>query len=190
MKKKTKYNDSWIYIFLLSSFTILFDTLSNYNINIYNVTISSSYLLLPLIFYLQNIIFNKFSNKTNISSILISILSVFVFSIIMDFSLGKEIILKDLSLELVILMIASYINLLFFNYIKYETKEPYILILISYLLVNIIYHLIYVLFNINSIVFKYYFKEYILVIFIQFIIIIIISIIDKITIRKKKTKFR
>lgn len=186
MKNNKKYDDSWIYIFLLSSFTILFHSLSTINLNIYNISIKSSYLLLPLVFYLQNIIFNKFSNKTNIKSIIISILSVLLFTVIIDFSIGKELLLKELSIELLILLIASFINLLIFNFIKYETKEPYILILLSYLLVNIIYHLIYTLLNINTIILKYYYKEYILIIIIQFIIIIIISIIDLITIRKKK----
>ena len=183
---KEKYDDSLIYIILLSSFTILFSTLCHYKFNILNTTILSSFLLLPVIFYVQNIIFNKYSLKISILSIIISIISTIIFNIIMNFSIGKELLINVLSINTIILLITSFINLIMFSFIKYETKETYILVFISYLLIQIIYNLIYVIFNIDRIVLKDYYKEYLLVILIEFLIVVIISIIDKKTIRKQK----
>ena len=156
---KEKYDDSPIYILLLSSFTILFNTLSYHKFNILNTYIVSSSLLLPVIFYIQNIIFNKYSLKKNILSIIISVISTIIFNIIMNFSVGKDISSNIFTINIMILFISSFINLVIFNFIKYETKETYILVLISYLLVQIIYHLIYVIFNLDRIVLKNYLKN-------------------------------
>jgi len=186
-KTKNKNQDSLIYILLLSSFIILFNAIQTYNIDIYNITISSSYLLLPIIFYIQNIMFNKFSTINNIFSILVSMFLSLIFIYTMDFILEKTLIIEELPLEIIILMITSYINLLCFKTIRNRINEPYILILANYLLVNIIYHLVNIIFTIDNIVFKYYFKEYFLILFIQLLIIIIISAIDKETIIKKKS---
>lgn len=177
------YDDSWIYIFLLSSFTCLYDALSTHNITIYEETITLSLFILPIILLISNIINFKYDYKVSIKGTTISVVILFLLNIIIDFSLGNIFNYNNLIYEIIALFITEIINLVIYTFLFKHTNRGYILIVINYILDIIFYYFITTLFNLNEIVLKSFLKEYLIFIIVNTISIIIVSIFDKLLIR-------
>ena len=88
------YDDSWIYIFLLTSFTCLYDALSTQNITIQKELICLNIFVLPIILLVSNIINYKYDYKTSIKGTIISLIVLFILNVVIDFSLGNILIMK------------------------------------------------------------------------------------------------
>ena len=61
--KTTKYNDSWMYILLLSTIVILGESLKTYTFNLLGVNLTYVIFLLPFIFMVTNYITKKYGFK-------------------------------------------------------------------------------------------------------------------------------
>ena len=73
MKKKL-YDDSWMYILLLTTLIILTESIKGYTFKLLGYDISFSIILIPLIFIISNFITKKYSHKKTIFAISISTL--------------------------------------------------------------------------------------------------------------------
>ena len=60
-KTRTKYNDCWMYILLLSTLVILTESLKNFNFNIFQAEITYAIFLIPVIYAITNYITKKYS---------------------------------------------------------------------------------------------------------------------------------
>ena len=186
MKKKTPkvYDDSWIYIFLLSSFTCLYDALSTQNITIQKELICLNIFVLPIILLVSNIINYKYDYKKSIKGTIISLIVLFVLNVVIDFSLGNIFNYENLSYEMIALFITEIINLIIYTFLFKHTNRGYILITINYILDIIFYYFITTLFNLKEITLNTFLKDYFIFIIGNTLSIIIISIFDKLLIKK------
>lgn len=183
MKKNKKYNDTWIYTLLVSALTILYISIYNYKFTYYELSFPYSYLLIPIILYIINYLSNR-KVLNIILTILGSVIFTYLYNIILSFSLGMIIPIKELTIKLLPIFITEIINYLLFKYLHKNTKEGYILILLNYLFSFIIFIIIKSIIDINILVTSDYYLEYIINIIIVITEIIIISAIDKTYIRK------
>ena len=185
MKKKTPkvYDDSWIYIFLLSSFTCLYDALSTQNITIQKELICLNIFVLPIILLVSNIINYKYDYKKSIKGTIISLIVLFVLNVVIDFSLGNIFNYENLSYEMIALFITEIINLIIYTFLFKHTNRGYILITINYILDIIFYYFITTLFNLKEITLNTFLKDYFIFIIGNTLSIIIISIFDKLLIK-------
>lgn len=177
------YDDSWIYIFLLSSFTCLYDALSTQNITIKNELICLNLFVLPIILLVSNIINYKYDYKVSIKGIIISLIILFVINVIIDFSLGNIYNYENLFYEMIALFITEIINLIIYTFLFKHTNRGYILITINYILDIIFYYFITTLFNLKEIILNTFLKDYFIFIIGNTLSIIIISIFDKLLIK-------
>ena len=177
------YDDSWIYIFLLSSFTCLYDALSTQNITIQNELICLNLFVLPIILLVSNIINYKYDYKVSIKGIIISLIVLFVINVIIDFSLGNIYNYENLFYEMIALFITEIINLIIYTFLFKHTNRGYILITINYILDIIFYYFITTLFNLKEIILNTFLKDYFIFIIGNTLSIIIISIFDKLLIK-------
>ena len=177
------YDDSWIYIFLLSSFTCLYDALSTQNITIQNELICLNLFVLPIILLVSNIINYKYDYKTSIKGTIISLIVLFILNVIIDFSLGNIFNYENLSYEMIALFITEIINLIIYTFLFKHTNRGYILITINYILDIIFYYFITTLFNLKEITLNTFLKDYFIFIIGNTLSIIIISIFDKLLIK-------
>lgn len=189
MKKKIPkvYDDSWIYIFLLSSFTCLYDALSTQNITIHNELICLNLFVLPIILLVSNIINYKYDYKVSIKGTVISLIILFLINIIIDFSLGNTFSYNSLFYEMISLFITEIINLIIYTFLFKHTNRGYIIITINYILDIIFYYFISTIFSLNEIIIKTFIKEYLIFIIVNTLSIIIISIFDKLLIKNYET---
>ena len=84
---KDLYNDSWIYIMLLSTIVILTESLKNYTF-VLTTKITYAIFLIPVILLITNFITKKYGYKRSILAIAISTLSLIAFVAIMYFAIG------------------------------------------------------------------------------------------------------
>ena len=184
------YDDSWIYIFLLSSFTCLYDALSTQNITIQNELICLNLFVLPIILLVSNIINYKYDYKVSIKGIIISLIVLFVINVIIDFSLGNIYNYENLFYEMIALFITEIINLIIYTFLFKHTDRGYILITINYILDIIFYYFITTLFNLKEITLNTFLKDYFIFIIGNTLSIIIISIFDKLLIKNYESSKR
>lgn len=184
------YDDSWIYIFLLSSFTCLYDALSTQNITIQNELICLNLFVLPIILLVSNIINYKYDYKVSIKGIIISLIVLFVINVIIDFSLGNIYNYENLFYEMIALFITEIINLIIYTFLFKHTNRGYILITINYILDIIFYYFITTLFNLKEIILNTFLKDYFIFIIGNTLSIIIISIFDKLLIKNYESSKR
>ena len=179
MKKNKKLEgDKLVYTLLLSSFLILFITLNKYSFNLNETSISYSYLIVPIILLITNLIHNKFKDIEILNMILLSIVLVFVYVTVIDFSLQIPIIYNELLRPILSITMSIIINFILFKILS-KYRYLYGIIVINYLFGIITYDIIY-----NLIIININLYEYLYILIIQLLITIIISIFDK-----KKFKF-
>lgn len=174
-----KYNDSWIYIFLLSSLVILIESAKGYTLNIFNQNITSVIFLIPFVFAVTNYITKIYGFKKGINAIIISTLSLIAYILLMNFAIGKEFILNNLIGGLLGYIISQLVNILIYKFLLLNTDSPYLLILLNYIFAYIVFYMVYTLVKLNTIVAGEFWLPYFIVLFIQTIMSIVITIIDK-----------
>ena len=133
MKKKL-YDDSWMYILLLTTLIILTESIKGYTFKLLGYDISFSIILIPLIFIISNFITKKYSHKKTIFAISISTLCLILYLFIMCFAIGKEFIITDIIGDIGAYLAAQLINLILCTFLIYNTKPNAILIFSTYLL--------------------------------------------------------
>lgn len=172
-KNKEFYDDSWIYTLLLSSFTIFGIVLLKYKFNLLNQKVPYTVFVLPIIIYIENIIFKKHKNKL-LQSIIISGISPIIYEFIFSFIIRKQMIIY---VELIVIyLIVSIINYLLNKYIN---KNTYIISIIKSLLVIIIFYSLYIIVTINTFIMSNLLL-YLFIIGLDLLLIIFIYLIEKI----------
>lgn len=178
-KLEERYNDCWIYILLLTTLAILIQSVKTYTFNIYNTEIGYNIILLPGTYFIVNYICKKYDYKKSISAISISAVMMVCFIVVVNFALGKNIMLSRMTGDFCGYIVSHFINLLIYEFLLNNTRSPYYLIFLTYLFSLIIFHMIYTLIHLNLVILDGYWTKYFLTIAIEFIICIPIAFIDK-----------
>ena len=175
---KDMYNDSWIYIMLLSTIVILTESLKNYTF-LLTAKISYSIFLIPVILLITNYITKKYGYKRSLLAIAISTLSLIAFVAVMFFAIGINFTFSMVSGQVVGYLICQLVNLFIYCFLLNNTSSPYILVLINYLFALIAFYLAYTVMQANLVIGKDFWSGYFITLGIQLIEIIIITVIDK-----------
>lgn len=178
-KGRKKYNDSWMYIFLLSTIVILADSLKTYTFNIKDIAITYSIFLLPTIYFVSSYITKKYGYKKGLSSIIISSLSLIAFLLLMNFAIGRDMSFSSISGQLCGYIISQVVNITIYKFLLNNTTSPYILVFLNYVFSLIVYYMIYTLIHLDMIILDSFWTSYFIVLGIQSIIYIGLTIVDK-----------
>ena len=162
---------------------ILAESVKVYTFQIPKISINISYsiILIPIIYLILNYIIKKYGSKKAISSMCLGAVAVILFLSIMSFSLNQQFSFKVISGELCAYLISSMLNILIYNYLLNNTTLPWPIIVINYLCSCAVFHMFYTLIYLESVTTLSFWKEYFITILIEFVIILVLSIIDKIT---------
>ena len=179
MKKNKKENDVWIYALLLTTLSILVESLKTYTFKVAGVELTYSLFLLPLLYFLINIIAKKYDYKRSVASIAISGVVFVSFSFIIAYLIDGNYILRSLSGEFCAYVLSAFVNLTIYMFLLNNTESPRILIIINYLFSLIVYYMVYTLLCLNMVMFDNYWLGYFVTLGIQLVISIVLSIIDK-----------
>ena len=178
MKKKL-YDDSWMYILLLTTLIILTESIKGYTFKLLGYDISFSIILIPLIFIISNFITKKYSHKKTIFAISISTLCLILYLFIMCFAIGKEFIITDIIGDIGAYLAAQLINLILCTFLIYNTRPNAILIFSTYLLSLIIFYMVYTLVYLNTMLLDNYWQIYLISMGIDGLICIPLSTVDR-----------
>jgi uncharacterized PurR-regulated membrane protein YhhQ (DUF165 family) len=179
-KKKTNgYEDCYIYILLLTTLVILLKSLKTYTFNIFNIDLTYSLFLLPVVYLIVNYITKKYDYKKAIAAIAISGVISVCFTVLISFALGRQISLSSVSGEFCGYVISQFVNLTIYTFLLNNTKSPYFLIFLNYMFSLIVYYMFYTLIYLNMIILDNFWEGYLITIFIQTIICLVLAYIDK-----------
>ena len=183
-KKMTKeelqemYNDSWIYIMLLSTLVILTESLKNYTF-VFTTKITYSIFLIPVILLITNYITKKYGFKRSLLAIAISTLSLIAFVAIMYFAIGINFSFSIVSGQVVGYLVCQLVNLFIYCFLLNNTSSPYILVLINYIFALIAFYLAYTVMQADLVIGKDFWGGYFITLVIQLVEIIVITLFDK-----------
>lgn len=178
-KTRKKYNDSWMYILLLSTLVILTESVKTFNFSLFNVEITTAIFLIPLIYAITNYITKKYGFRRTLIGIVTSAISVVLFVLIMNFAIGKEMDFGSLSGGLLGYLISQLVNTMIYKFLLVNTNSPYILVLLNYIFGYIVFYMIYTIVHLDMIILDTFWKSYFIVLGIQAIMSIGLAVLDK-----------
>ncbi len=178
-KTRKKYNDSWMYILLLSTILILTESVKSFNFTFMNVELTFSLFLIPVIFWLTNYITKVYGFRRTLGAIIISIVSMIMFVILMSFAVGKTIDFSVLSGSILGYIISQLVNTMIYKFLLVNTNSPYILVLLNYIFGFIVFYMLYTIVHLDIIITDTFWKSYFITLGIQSIMSIGLTLIDK-----------
>lgn len=178
MKRIKKETDVWVYTLLLTTLVILIVSLKAYTFKAFGVDLTYAIFLLPVVYFLIDIIAKKFDYKRAIAAIAISGVVFTSFSFIVAYFLNGEYILRSISGEFCAYVVSAFVNLTIYVFLLNNTESPRILVTLTYLFSLIVYYMVYTLICLNM-VFDNYWTSYFITLGIQLFICIALAIIDK-----------
>lgn len=178
-KTRKKYNDSWMYILLLSTLVILTESVKTFNFNLFNIELTYAIFLIPIIFAITNYITKKYGFRRTVNGIIISTISVVLFVLLMSFAIGKELELGSLTGSLLGYLISQIINTMIYKFLLVNTNSPYILVLLNYIFGYIVFYMVYTIVHLDMIILDSFWISYFVVLAIQSIMSIGLALLDK-----------
>ena len=179
MKKDRKETDLWVYVLLLTTLLILAKSLTSYTFKIMNVDLPFTLFILPLVFFIIDIIAKKFDYKKSVAAIAISSVVFISFCFIVAYAIDGDYILKSLMGEFCAYIVAAFTNLTIYMFLLNNTESPRLLVVINYMFTLVVYYMIYTMIHLNMIIFDEYWLGYFITLAIQLFISIGLSMIDK-----------
>ncbi|MBE6158051.1 MAG: VUT family protein [Firmicutes bacterium] len=178
VEKKEVYEDSWIYILLLSAIVILGQSLKNYTFSLGEFGLTYAIFLLPVMYFLTNYIAKKKGYKKAIMAISISGLSMVIFVAFMNIITGRGFDFYNVAGDFCGYLVSQYVNLTIYQFLLDNTKPNFILIYLNYIFALVVNYLFYSLFYINTIALDTYWVGYFTTLFLQGIMIIALTYTD------------
>ena len=172
------YNDSWIYIMLLSTIVILTESLKNYTF-VLTTKITYAIFLIPVILLITNFITKKYGYKRSLLAIAISTLSLIAFVAIMYFAIGINFSFSIIAGQVVGYLTCQLVNLFIYCFLLNNTSSPYILVLINYLFALIAFYLAYTVMQADLVIGNKFWNGYFITLVIQLAELTIITLFDK-----------
>lgn len=179
MKKNKKENDVWIYVLLLTTLLILTESLKTYTFRVMGVDLTFSLFLLPIAYFLIDLIAKKYDYKRAIAAIAVSAVIFTSFSFIMAYFIESNYILRSISGEFCAYVVSSFVNLTIYMFLLNNTETPQILVIFNYIFSLVVYYMFYTLIYLNMIIFDTYWMGYFITLSIQVFICIGLSIVDR-----------
>ena len=170
-KTRTKYNDCWMYILLLSTLVILTESIKTFNFNLFNVEMTYAIFSIPIIFAITNYITKKYGFRRTLTGIL--------FVIIMNFAIGRPIEFSNLSGGLLGYLISQIVNTMIYKFLLVNTNSPYILVLLNYIFGYIVFYMKYTIIHLDMIILDTFWISYFVVLIIQSIMSMGLAFLDK-----------
>lgn len=178
-RTRKKYNDSWMYILLLSTVVILAESVKAFNFTLMDAKLTFALFLLPCIYAITNYITKKYGFRRSFNAIIISSLSLIAFVMIMSFAIGKELNISGMSGQLLGYIISQLVSTLIYKFLLVNTNSPYLLVLLNYIFAYIVYYMVYTVVHLDMIILDTFWLSYFLALGIQTIISIGVTILDK-----------
>lgn len=178
-KKEELYDDCWMYVLLLTTLTILLESLKTYTFKIAGVQLTYALFLLPFAYFIVNYITKKYDYKKAVAAIAISGVMFVSFSAIMAFAIGERLILTSISGEFCGYIVSQFVNLTIYMFLLNNTKSPIILVYLNYIFALIVYYMFYTLIYINTLNLDNYWTGYFITLAFQELICVPITMLDK-----------
>lgn len=176
---RTKYNDSWMYILLLSTLVILAESLKTYNFQIKGINLTYVIFILPFIYMVTNYITKKYGFRRTLIAISMSAISLISFILLMNFAIGRTFDISNIVGGLLGYLISQMVNTIIYKFLLVNTNSPYLLIVLNYIFTYIVFYMLYTIVYINIVITDTFWISYFITLAMQTIISIGLAFLDK-----------
>ena len=176
---RTKYNDSWMYILLLSTLVILAESLKTYNFQIKGINLTYVIFILPFIYMVTNYITKKYGFRRTLIAIFVSAISLISFILLMNFAIGRTFDISNIVGGLLGYLISQMVNTIIYKFLLVNTNSPYLLIVLNYIFTYIVFYMLYTIVYINIVITDTFWISYFITLAMQTIISIGLAFLDK-----------
>ena len=187
-KKKDEEIDSWVYILLLTSTTILAWVLGKFDFEFGKVTLTLGIFIYPFLYFLANIITKKYGVKETINAITYSAGLMLLFAMVAGILTEQEIEYLPLTGELFGYMMSQAINLCIYFYLYMNTMMNKMVLLGNYIFAMLVNNFIAMFFTSRMVLLKTFWRSFLAIILIQAIISIVLIFFDNKKIEPKVYK--
>lgn len=177
-KKPQLYDDSWMYILLLTTLLILTTSIKSYTFTLSSIDLTYSVFLLPFLIFIANYITKKYGYRKTIVAISTSSVGMVLFNILMSLIVGKSIDLVFISSSFCAYVTSQFVNLTIYYFLLQNTNLPFILVFLTNIFSLLTLYMFYTLISITTIVIEEYWRGYFLTILLQFIPCLILAKLD------------
>ena len=183
------YDDSWMYILLLTTLVILIESLRTYHFQVLDSVVTYGVFLLPFIYFIVNYLTKKYGYEKGIVAISVSGVSLVLFVLFMDWLLGNPITFSGVCGEFCAYVVSQLVNLTIYKFLLENTKSPFILVFLNYMFALIVFYMFYTLIYLNMIILDHFWLGYFVTLLIQSVICLFITFLD-VLIAKGREKLR
>lgn len=171
-------NDGWIYTLLLTTLSILIQSLRNYKVVLFGHVIGYGVFLIPVVFFLANYIVKEYDYKKGIAAIAISSVISVSFVAIIYFALGRNLILTKVCGDFLAYTVSQFVNLFIYQFLLSNKSTSYLLRFLTYMFSVIVYIMVYTLVYLDSLIIDGYWVTYGITLGIEFIICLPLAYFD------------
>ena len=184
---KTKEDDSWVYVCLLTAVALLTISLKPFVFNQQGIDISFSIFLLPFVFFTANYITKKFGYIETLKAIFASALAMIVYLIITSLIFEANIGLVEIGGDIFGYIAAQLVNLTIYYYLLVYAEGHGLLIFMNFVFSILVFHFVFMLFSFSSLPMETYNVTFMTSLIIQLIIFIPLSFLDsQVAVKKQK----
>lgn len=172
------YDDSWMYVLLLTTLVILIESLKTYQFQVLDSVITYGIFLLPFIYFIVNYLTKKYGYEKGIVAISVSGVSLVIFVLFMDWLLGNPITLSGVCGQFCAYVVSQLVNLTIYKFLLENTKTSFILLFLNYMFALIVFYMFYTLLYLNMIILDHFWLGYFVTLLIQSVICLFITFLD------------
>lgn len=178
-KIEVSYSDAWIYILLLTTSLLLTQAIKNYTFEVGYINLTYSLFLLPIVYFIINLITKKYGYREAIKGISISGISLVLFVVVIDLLSGNGFGFDNVYKEFCGYVVSSFVNLTIYYFLLSNTSMPSLLVFLNFIFALIVNYFIYLLLGFNTLSLENFWISYFSTLLIQATICAIISFIDR-----------
>ncbi len=177
--KDLKKQDSGLYVLMVTTVMILFESIKSYTFPILGTRLSFSLFLLPLSYYIIHNIVKKFDYKKGVAAISISAVIFVCFTSLLSFIVQNEVLIGTLAGDFCGYVVSQFINIAIFLYVRDYKKDNIGMLIVIYFVSLMVFGLFSSMNYLDTMTFHYFCITYFCTLLFQGILSIFLSILEK-----------
>lgn len=185
VKKKKKKNNFSLeikkltvaYTFLLSALAIFIVSLNSFKFNLFGNNISYSIFILPLLYFVVNVILKEIGDRSAKIAIFVSTIVLYFAGLLTDILFGIDVNLFKYFGLVLAYFVSQFLNFSIYYYMLGNYRTPLLLVIFNLIFCLLVNNMLYMLFSLNMVFTSTFWSSYLIIICLQSLISAILAII-------------
>lgn len=167
---------TYAYTFLLCAACIFVVSLKDFTFSIFQVSISYTIFILPILFFLIDLIIKEIGYKPAGIALLVSTIALYLSSVVVDMLFGVSFSFLNYFGVSFAYLFSQFLNLSIYYYMIDNYKTPLFFVILNLIFSLLVHNMIAMLFSSGMVFTSTFWSNYTLVIILQFIICVVLAV--------------